>query len=299
MARSVVSKQVWLVDTIYRAGSLTFEEIDSKWRDHEMTEKGLSKRTFHKWLNAIKTTFGLRIVCNNVGYRYSIENADEVKSRSLRGWLLDTVSVSNLFFDNMQLKDRILLEEIPSGKETLAEVLAAMKTNSVVTITYHSYWVDESATFDIHPYCVKLFKQRWYVVAYCPNYDSIRIYALDRINTIEKHATDKFSMPRKFDAAEYFMDYYGVIVGTESEKAIVKLKVKAQQANYLRSLRLHWSQEELERNEEYSIFKLSLYPEFDFQQEILSMGSDVEVLAPDWLRDEIAAKVKGMYDNYK
>ena len=125
---------MWLVDTIYRAGSLTFEEIDSKWRDHEMTEKGLSKRTFHKWLNAIKTTFGLRIVCNNVGYRYSIENADEVKSRSLRGWLLDTVSVSNLFFDNMQLKDRILLEEIPSGKETLAEVLAAMKTDSVVTI---------------------------------------------------------------------------------------------------------------------------------------------------------------------
>ena len=67
----------------------------------------------------------------------------------------------------------------------------------------------------------------------------------------------------------------------------------------MRSLRLHQSQHEIERNDEYSIFTLRLRPTFDFQQEILSMGSDVEVLAPEWFREDTAERIKGMWDKYK
>lgn len=75
------------------------------------------------------------------------------------------MSVSNLLMDNQNLKDRIILEDIPSGKEYLATILDSMKTNNQLRITYQSYWRDESSTFNVHPYCVKLFKQRWYLVA--------------------------------------------------------------------------------------------------------------------------------------
>ena len=51
--------------------------------------------------------------------------------------------------------------------------------------------------------------------------------------------------------------------------------------------------------DEYSIFALRLRPTFDFQQEILSMGSDVEVLAPDWFREDTAERVKAMWDKYR
>ena len=79
----------------------------------------------------------------------------------------------------------------------------------------------------------------------------------------------------------------------------VKLKVVAGQANYIRDLRLHESQEEIERNEEYSIFTFFLRPAFDFQQEILWNGTDMEVLEPLWLRKEIAGMVKRMWNKYK
>lgn len=60
------------------------------------------------------------------------------------------------------------------------------------------------------------------------------------------------------------------------------------QANYLRDLPLHGAQQETERMEAYSIFEYSFRPTFDFQQEILWNGEDIEVLEPLWLRKEIA-----------
>jgi predicted DNA-binding transcriptional regulator YafY len=75
--------------------------------------------------------------------------------------------------------------------------------------------------------------------------------------------------------------------------------VSAGQANYIRDLKMHESQEEIERNEEYSIFTFNLRPEFDFQQELLWSGEDMEVLEPLWLRKEIAGKIKRMWNKYK
>ena len=63
-------------------------------------------------------------------------------------------------------------------------------------------------------------------------------------------------------------------------------------------IQLHSTQKEIERSGEFSIFQLHLCPEFDFQQEVLSMGEDIEVLEPVWLRKEIAGKIKRMWNKY-
>lgn len=61
---------------------------------------------------------------------------------------------------------------------------------------------------------------------------------------------------------------------------------------------MHESQEEIERNGEYSIFIFFLRPSFDFQQELLWNGEDMEVLEPLWLRKEIAGKIMRMWNKY-
>ena len=184
------------------------------------------------------------------------DNKEEVKRGGLRNWLLNTISVSNLLLDSQSIKDRILLEDVPSGQGDLALILEAMKTNTQLRITYQSYWRDESFTFNVHPYCVKLFKQRWYLIALSPNLDRIMVYALDRIYDICKLDGETFTMPDDFYPEDFFYDYYGIIAGTNRKPEKVKLKVSAGQANYLRSLPLHDTQEEIEENEEYSIFTL-------------------------------------------
>jgi predicted DNA-binding transcriptional regulator YafY len=110
---------------------------------------------------------------------------------------------------------------------------------------------------------------------------------------------ETFNIPEDFDAESFFYNYYGIIVNSDSKLETVKLKVSADQANYLRSLPLHDTQKEIERNDEYSIFSLRICPQFDFYQEILSNGEDIEVLEPAWLRETIAGIVKRMWNKYK
>ena len=105
-------------------------------------------------------------------------------------------------------------------------------------------------------------------------------------------------MPKDWDAEEYFEGCFGVIADHRMEVQTVKLKVSAGQANYIRDLALHESQKERERTEEYSIFTYRLRPTFDFQQELLWHGEDMEVLEPKWLRKEMAGKIQRMWKKY-
>ncbi|MBO4654029.1 MAG: WYL domain-containing protein [Bacteroidales bacterium] len=300
MSKNLVNKYVWLVETIYKEGEISLEELNKKWLDSGLSEGvDISKRTFHKWKKIIEEMFGILIDCERKGgYHYYISNREELKGSGLRNWLLSTLSVSNILMEHKQLHQRILTEEIPSNREHLAEILDAMNHNSVISITYQSFWKDQANTFEVQPYCVKMFKQRWYLVAYSPGDDSLRIYALDRI--IDTDITERsFQMPENFDPASFFNDYYGVIANTDTPLETVQLKVEAGQANYLRSLPLHHSQKEVENSSEYCIFELSLRPEFDFMMELLSMGASVKVLSPIWLRNEMKEQAKRLCKNYK
>ena len=231
--------------------------------------------------------FGLNIECERKGgYHYYIGNPEEIENRGLRSWLLSTISVSNLLLDSQQLKSRILLEEVPSGVKYLSLVIDAMKTGNVVQIEYQSFWRKESSTLILNPYCVRLFKQRWYLLAYNSDYNELRTYSLDRIQDFKKLA-ETFTIPDSFNAQEYFENYYGIIV-KRGEVEDVKLRASKEQANYLRSLKLHHSQQEVEIHEDYSIFTYRLCPELDFIIEIMSMGERVEVLEPKQLRNQIA-----------
>ena len=130
-------------------------------------------------------------------------------------------------------------------------------------------------------------------------YDDLRIYALDRIKALEP-TERKFKLPKKFDAAKFFEDYYGIIISDDDyDVCPVALLADAKQSNYLRTLPLHHSQVEVERNEEFSIFEYRLCPTFDFRQKLLSMGEAIEVLAPQELVYQMRFDGQGIVDMHQ
>ena len=299
MSKNLINKYVWLVETLYKAKKITLKEINRKWAESELSEgEEIPRRTFHTWKNAAEEMFGLVIMCDkHDDDRYYIENREELEEGGFHRWLLNTMSVNNTLLENKALSGRILLENIPSGQDFLATVMEAMKKSKLLEITYKGYWSEHEHTFPVAPYCVKLFRQRWYLVGNSVNEDIIRIYALDRV--LEAQLSDEaFKYPKKFDPENYFKHCFGIIHIDDCPLETVKLKVSHDQANYLRSLPLHSSQKELVRTGEYSIFSVEVRPTFDFQQEILWNGDAMEVLEPLWLRKEIAGIVKRMWNNY-
>lgn len=157
MAKNLLNKYVWLVDTIYKAKLISYDDINLRLLDNDMSEgKPLPLRTFHKWRIAIEEMFGL-IIENEQGgkYRYYILNAEELKNGSMRSWLFNTLTVSNLMMENVSIKDKVLFEEIPDGEQYLPTILEALKKYLVLEITYQSFSRDEENTFEIEPLCLK------------------------------------------------------------------------------------------------------------------------------------------------
>ena len=301
MAINQTNKLVWIVETIHKARKISFEELNHRWMDNVDLSGGeeMMKRTFHKWKWNIFDTFGLSIECEKTApYRYYIANDDDMESGNVENWLLSTLSVSNSLLESKSIKNRIILEDVPSGREYLEPIIDAIKKNHFIHINYFSYWKNDTHDHYVMPLCVKLFRQRWYMVGRNWPAGKDIVFCLDRIQDF-RLSSHTFEYPKDFDPQEFFDGCIGVIPGDGCDIEKVTIKVSANQSNYLRGLPLHESQQETEQTDEYSIFELHVRPTFDFQQELLWNGENLEVLEPLWLRKEIAEKVKRMWNKYK
>ena len=293
----LINRYVWFVTTIYNRGPITLEEIQHRFKSHFGRGEELSERQFHRYTDAVEELFDIEIKYSRSQRGYIVADREGIDNMGMRKWLIQTFSVNNILHESQELKNRILLENVPSGQQHLTTIVDAMRESVALSMTYHSFHREEPSTFDVEPYCVKLFEQRWYMLGKSEGYDELRIYALDRIKALEP-TERKFKLPKKFDAAKFFEDYYGIIIGDEDfDVEPVALKVDWWQSKYLRTLPLHHSQVEVERTEEYSIFEYRLCPSFDFQQKILSMGDSVGVLAPVALKDIIRKKAETTANN--
>lgn len=292
-AATLFNRYVWLVDTIYRAGRITFEEINERWQRSSLNETGeeLPLKTFHNHKNAIQQMFDINIECNRKGgYLYYIEHAEDMERGGVRTWLLNTFAVNHLINESHHLKRRILFEEIPSGQRFLTQIIEAMRDNRTLEMSYQSFWNETAHTFEVAPYCVKVFHQRWYVLACSTSDDRLRIYALDRIREL-RTSEHLFVLPEDFDPQAYFVDSLGVVVDGNCKPERVRVRVLGIQRQYLRTLPLHASQQETEITDNSSVFEFYLRPTFDFEQELLTHAANtdgqIEVLQPQWLREEM------------
>lgn len=293
MAKNFFKRYIWLVDLINRRKYVSFKEISEAWRRSPLNETGepLSERTFFNHKDAIAGMFGIEIL-NDRSLGFYIGRSD-VGSDETSDWMLHTLCLNNVLHENADMKDRILMEKVPSSERFLTDIISAMRDFRVISLCYQSFRHPEPYSFNVRPYCVKYFKQRWYLLG-----DSdlgLRIYSLDRFVDMEE-LEEHFEIPKDFDAEEYFGNYFGVIIGEEPED--VKIRVVPDQVKYFRTLPLHGSQRETVQEDGSSVFSYHIAPTFDFVQEILSHGADVEVLEPIELRESIADNVAGMASRY-
>ena len=290
---------IWLVNTIYRARAITLAEINEKWLQTEMSEGvPLSRTTFHRHRIAIEEIFGLYIDCDKKrGNKYFIGNREVLEEDSVQNWMLSTMSVGNILSESHSLHNRILLENVPSGGEMLQQIIKAMKEYKKISIKYRRYGGHATRTFELEPYCVKLFVQRWYLLGHFAD-RGMAIFSLDRILEI-KTSNEKFKFDEDFDAASYFSDCFGVMTDENSESEKVLIRAYGYEPYYLRDLPLHHSQREIHSAEEYSDFELRLKITSDFKSKLLSRGEWIEILEPKSLAEEIVEWHQKAINRYK
>ena len=301
-ASELFNRYIWLVDLIYRTGGITRDEINRRWansRYNYNNEDEIPERTFHRHKDAIKELFDIDIVCDrSAGKVYRIENQEDIEKGGVRSWLLNTFAVNNLINESHHLKHRILFEQIPSGQRFLTPIIEAMRDGVTIILTHKTFWAKQPSEFEIEPWCVKIYRQRWYLLGRSVSDGKTRVYGLDRVHGVET-TENKFKLPKGFDAEQYFSEVIGIILGSDEKVEKVEIKVTQEQGKYLASLPLHHSQQETPICPGVSNFTFHLRPTFDFIQELLKYGDAVEVLNPQWLRDEMAKIAEHMNEKYQ
>lgn len=295
-----LKKYLWLIDTIRRHGAISHKALSDEWdRNKDLSDyKPLHRGTFNRWRTAIYNKFGVKIECRaSGGYLYYISNPEEIDDNQLKHWILDTFSIGNIVDDNIALKDRILVEEIPSGRHFLTPVIQAMKGNYVVEMQYHSFRTGEIYTVSAEPFCIKLFEGRWYMLARPVGERNPILYGLDRIESLSIR-NDTFKLPKDFSAVEYFDTLYGIVAENVKPAKII-LRAHAQHKYYLRSLPLHHSQRLLKDCGDYADFELFVAPTFDFIMRLLHDGAWLEVISPAFLRQAMKGWISDMADLYE
>ena len=293
-------RYIWLFNTIYEAGEITFEDINQQWINRGNGEVDpIPKKTFHTHKDKVMELFDINIKCKKRGreYYYYIEDVSILDETNHQ--LINTYYLQQLAKESVKIKDRVLVELTPSKSNALFTITDAMLESRALDIEYKSYYAEYPKTLQIEPYILKHFKQRWYLLGRDVEKNRLKTYALDRILSC-KRRTQYFEMSKDFNPQEYFRYNYGIIVNAdEYDVETVEIKAYGKQSEYIRSLPLHHSQVEIKQNEDYTLFSYKIRPSYDFNQEILAHGSSIEVVSPAWYRDEIKNAFKAALSRYE
>ena len=298
---SLILKYIWVVKTIHRAGRITLKELNEKWRANVDLSRGddLPRQTFDRWKSGILDLFGILIDCEQRGgYHYYIANPKELSEGKLRTWLLNTYGTAETLSSNLSIHDRILTENIPSSQDHLSTVLEAMKSNNMLHITFKAFTMKEPKRFLVEPYCVKMSAQRWYMLARNTEHKNLRLYSLDRIETVEISNT-RFVLPDDFNAKDYFAEFFGIVLDESVPLQTIILRADKYHQNYMRTLPLHPTQREIFACDDYADFELKLRPTYDFYMKLMSFGNMIKVLEPKNLQEEICKWLENTIEMYR
>lgn len=289
---------IWLVNMLLER-EMTRQEINEAWRKSYYYDfKEISRNSFLEYKRKAEDLFDINIICNRRTNKYYIENLELLRANPLKQWLLSSMSAITTMEQCKALSDRIMLEQTFGGETLLPIVTEAMTYGLCLVMLYKPFWYDESYQLVIEPYFVRLFKQRWYVIGFSHKHNAIRTFAFDRICNINI-SEDKFVMPEGLNVESYFSDSFGIMQQDNVQMETIRLKFIAEQGIYVETRPLHHSQKLISKTNEHMIFELKLKPTFDFFQELMSYGSDLEVLSPQSLRDKIYCCIKSMMVMYK
>ena len=137
---------------------------------------------------------------------------------------------------------------------------------------------------------------RWYLVSWNREVQEVRTFALDRIVSIQQRLDLRDWQSQGVDAAAMLDRVYGIVLQNQNAEKVV-LRCDARTAKYFETLPIHSSQK-ITGEGDQRLIELTLAPNNDLEQFIMSYGTVVEVLEPQWLRQNVierARKTLGLY----
>lgn len=296
--QGAIKRYLLILEKVKQSRYPSFDDI----RTH-MADKGfeVSRRTLQRDLDAVRYEFGIELLFSKKenGYYFDAENNQEYD-------LFYSFLETNMRMDliNRSIKDQKNMNQYVSldassqfkGFQYIDRLLDAVMKQYKVSFQHYSFEKKEFSTHIVHPYHIKEYQNRWYLIAFAEKYDSVRTFGIDRLEQVE--ILEATFTNNRFNADEFFRDMIGVSL-IKTDPIPITIWVTHSQANYLKTLPIHHSQS-LHDTEDKDYLELRLYlkPNFELIHRILGMGEAAIIRSPATFAAEIAEKINLMKKNY-
>ena len=184
------------------------------------------------------------------------------------------------------------------GLEYLDPLYRAIINQKAVQLTYQSFKTRYANTFDYHPYLLKEFRNRWFVVGRRNKRSGILNLALDRILEMAPSTID-YLADEEFDAAAHFHNVIGVSVSPTLPPEKVTLWIAKTHAPYVQTKPLHHSQQVIDGDPTGITITLDVQHNFELEKEILGFGDGIRVIGPRTLKRAIKKRLINAVDLYE
>ncbi len=183
--------------------------------------------------------------------------------------------------------DFIEFEHHPPGnsKAFFGLLVQLIHSRTPIKLDYQPFG-EETKSYTLHPYYLKEYDQRWYLVAWCEERAAIRIFGLERMKEINRLYDKQFKLGPPFNAAQFFRDFIGLHVPDSPAEEIV-LRMKNKSGYYLLTKPIHHSQQLIKEEDDRHEFRFHLAINPELIREILKWGKNAEVLQPESLKEMV------------
>jgi predicted DNA-binding transcriptional regulator YafY len=297
--QGTIKRYIRIIDKISHSHFPSLQTMLSFLKDEGFT---ISERTLQRNIEAIRAEFGLEIKYNHNRRGYYIDKDGNEQLESFLKFL-EIAGMAEVIGDSLKADHSTLnylsFESNASlkGISHLSTLLHAIKNNCVVSFDKENYKTEKTSQYHVHPYLLKEYQNRWYLVAFVPDLKALRIFGIDRIEGL-KTLKEKFKKDHSLKTNERFDNVIGINY-KDGKTEEVQISLSPLQAKYIKSLPLHPSQQLLRDDAKESIISLKLIPNYELIQRILMLGSKAKVLKPQWLADEILVILKESVKNYE
>lgn len=264
---------VWLIEQLMYAPApgLTLVQLQERWQSMPNNKDALTRDTLTNHRKTIKEFLGISIETPD-RLHYRIMNPEALALDSLANDLLKSLQNYVFLQEYKDLGDKIQPEPNVDGTQYLSAVGQALRDGKKLKIKYQKFVDEEPKEFVIHPYCLKAYHGRWYILAHKENNEHnlpAQTFALDRIQKLDIQSED-FTPNPDINPSTYFKDCFGIFKDFDKYPVQdITIGIKPEFAPYLRTQPLHHSQKEDPFATPDAIyFSYHLSPSSDFLGEI-------------------------------
>ncbi len=180
--------------------------------------------------------------------------------------------------------------------EHFQTVAGATIQRKCLVISYHGRGRDTETERQISPQRLIHYRDNWYLDAWCHQAQALRSFAIDRLRAAKmvEESAREFAYA---DLDAHFATSYGIFGGASLYTAV--LRFSAERARWVSDEQWHPQQMGKFLGDGRYELHIPFANSHELIMDILKHGAEVEVMAPDVLRADVAAKLSKATEIYK